>query len=441
MSRYWLNERWRTLLILSAGAAGGWYSGYWASSFLLVVLVYVCWHISQFNILLQWLRDGADTQLIPDLSGPWELAGRYIYRIQRRNQQRKTLLRNLLDRFEQVAIALPDAVVVLRPNNEIEWANSMAEVLLGIKYSQDVGQRIDNLIRDPDFHRYLNSDDYRQPLELPSPEHDELELNIRIIRFGDGERLLAARDISSLVRVQTMRRDFVANVSHELRTPLTVMNGYLETLLDVDELTEDYRRALLSIQQQSDRMQQIVEGLLELSRLESDPSDVGGGQINVPAVITALLSEAASLAEASQHEFVPQINTELHLLGEEQQLISLFTNLIHNALRHTSAGTRIEVHWQLNSRGAAVFAVVDNGPGIEPEHLPRLTERFYRVDAGRSRDHGGTGLGLSIVKHIMLRHSGELQVDSVPDQSTSFTCVFPASRSILLDKTPAVDTD
>lgn len=432
MLKAWNDEKLWLLSMLAAGFMVGLVTGYWKLAFLGALLVYFIWHAWHFVRLLEWLRLGAVPNKAPDLPGAWESVVGYVYGVQRRNQQRKGRLRSVLDRFKQIAVALPDGTVVLRGNYEIDWANQVAETLLGIKHPQDAGRRIDNLIRNPAFNAYLKKARYEEPLDIPSPVLDHVELNIRIIPFGDGEYLLTARDISSFMRVQAMRRDFVANVSHELRTPLTVMAGYLESLLDEEELDEEHRRVLRSIEQQASRMLHIVKDLLELSRLESDPSQLPEHEIPMPSLLETVQGEVAHIVRESGHKLESDIDHSLLLKGGEKELHSLVANLVHNAIRHTPQGTRIRIKWHLDRLNRPVLRVDDNGKGIEKEHIPRLTERFYRVDQGRSRDAGGSGLGLAIVKHIMQRHGGSFEIESTPGSGSSFICIFPPRRSMVV---------
>jgi two-component system phosphate regulon sensor histidine kinase PhoR len=434
MSNSWGAERQRLLFVLVAAILLGWLTGYWLYSLLFSSIAYLIWHLLQLLQLVSWLRIGAKPGRAPDLSGAWELVVRYIYDIQKRHRQRKERLRNLLARFEDVAVALPDGAVVLRPDNAIDWSNKVADELLGIRYPEDIGQRIDNLIRNPEFHHYLQAEHYSEPLNIISPLNDQAELSIRVIPFGDGERLLMARDISSFMRMQAMRRDFVANVSHELRTPLTVMSGYLESLLDDNGIHGEYRQALQSIQQQSRRMQDIVEDLLHLSRLESNSYRQNDADVDVPQTLTILTDEISRLAAESGHTLTLELDTNLHLRASASEFGSIITNLLYNAIRHTPRGTHIKVHWYGDEQGNPVLRIDDDGPGISPEHVPRLTERFYRADAGRSRDKGGSGLGLAIVKHSMLRHGGMLDIHSAPGAGSSFVCRFPPERALYLTK-------
>lgn len=429
-------EKQRLLLVLLAGSLAGLITGYWAICLLIATSIYLLWHLQQLNALTRWLKRGASLKRIPDLSGAWAPLVHYVYTIQRRNRKRKDQMRSLLKRFEQISLALPDATVVLSSNNEIDWSNKVAGNLLGIYHPHDRGHRLDNLIRNPEFHRYLAAGKFKQPLNIPSPVFEDVELSIRIIPFGKNERLLTARDISTFSQMQAMRRDFVANVSHELRTPLTVISGYLESLVDESKLDNDMKMALQAVQQQSSRMQHIVEDLLELARLENARTQLSEGEVHMPSIFAALLEEVKPMALVSNHELIADIDDNLYLRGGETEMSSLVSNLIHNAIRHTPSGSKIWVSWAMDSQTQeAVLTVKDNGQGIEREHIPRLTERFYRVDPGRSRDVGGSGLGLSIIKHIMLRHDAVLHIQSELEQGTEFTCVFPAERTVFLPNT------
>lgn len=433
MLQPWADEKRRLIVVILVALIAGWVTGHWAISILVASGGYITWQLIQFKKLIVWLKRGANLKRVPDLSGAWAAVIRHVYIIQRRNRKRKNQLRSLLLRFEQVSVALPDGAIVLKPNNEIDWANKVAAKLLGIHYPKDVGQRIDNLLRNPEFRDYLQSENHDEALNIPSPVLNNVELSILIIPFGKNERLLTARDISTFSRVQAMRRDFVANVSHELRTPLTVIAGYLEALIDDEELEPEMITALKSIQQQSNRMRHIVKDLLELSRLESDMGGLSESEVHVPSICAVLLTEFLHMAEASEHKLFAEIDENLSLHGGEKEFTSLVTNLVHNALRHTPAGTEVRMRWfQDPLTKAAIFQVTDTGPGIELEHIPRLTERFYRIDNGRARAAGGSGLGLSIVKHIMLRHSGQLKIDSELGAGSSFICIFPTHRSVLL---------
>ncbi|WJW75072.1 phosphate regulon sensor histidine kinase PhoR [Thiohalobacter sp. IOR34] len=429
MSNPWIDELWRAGIIAAVALLLGLVFGQPWLWLLLAVSAYLGWHLRNLARLVEWLRVGRRFHP-PESSGIWDEVFQQIYRLQQRNRQRKRKLGSMLNRFQQATAAMPDATVVLTPGDEIEWWNQAAERLLGLSYPRDTGQRISNLLRHPAFVEYLARGDYAQPLEMPSPADEHVGLSIRIVPYGNNQRLLIARDISRIQRLEQMRRDFVANVSHELRTPLTVLAGYLETLDgDAEEADGDWRHALPVLRQQTERMQRIVEDLLMLSRLETDSGQGGQEPVSVPAMLAVICDDARRLSDDKRHEVLLEADPELWLRGNDHELRSLFSNLIFNAVRYTPAGGRIRVRWYQEG-GQAVCAVSDTGIGIAPQHIPRLTERFYRIDVGRSRQSGGTGLGLAIVKHVLLRHQGELGIQSEPGKGSTFSARFPAGRVV-----------
>lgn len=336
----------------------------------------------------------------------------------------------MLSRFQEATTAMPDATVVLSPYEEIEWMNQAAHDLLGFAYPRDVGHRVGNLLRHPDFLAFLNQQDYEKSVQIPSPVHERNVLSIRIIPYGKDQRLLIARDITHIQRLEQMRRDFVANVSHELRTPLTVVAGYLEAMQDEsDDLGDQWGRTVSVMRQQTERMQRIVEDLLMLSRLETQRDHAGHEACSVPSLLAVICDDARRVSGEQRHEISLEADNDLWLQGNDAELRSLFSNLVFNAVRYTPAGGRIHVKWSQEG-DAACFSVADTGIGIAPQHVPRLTERFYRVDVGRSRDSGGTGLGLAIVKHVLLRHEGRLEITSRLGEGSTFTARFPAERVV-----------
>jgi two-component system phosphate regulon sensor histidine kinase PhoR len=289
-----------------------------------------------------------------------------------------------------------------------------------------VGQRIVNLIRTPELRRFLALGSPGEPIRIPSPTDENTILNFRVVPYGKSQRLLIARDVSQQARLEQMRRDFVANVSHELRTPLTVVNGFLETLLDeTGEYPEHLNRSLGLMEQQAGRMSQIVEDLLLLSRLENSSSQMPREDVAVAAVLKMVEDGVEPLAAEKEQQLSFACDGELRLYGAEKELYSAFSNLVTNAVRYTPEGGRIMVRWYRDEQGAH-FEVEDSGMGIAPQHIPRLTERFYRVDVGRSRESGGTGLGLAIVKHVLNRHKGSLRISSALNRGSTFSCDFPS---------------
>jgi len=426
VTQAWQNELWRLAGWLLAGTLVGALFGQIMAGLLLVLIVYLAWHLYNLHRLVRWLRESKSFKP-PEASGIWDEAFEHIYRLQQRNQKRKRNLSRMLKRLHKMTGALPDATVELRPASEkIEWWNTAAARYLGFEFPRDSGQRISNLIRHPAFLEYLHSNDYAQGVEIPSPVDEGKTLRIRIVSYAGDRRLLVARDMTRIQKLERMRQDFVANVSHELRSPLTVISGYLEALSD-EEPDARFVDPLRSMQQQTRRMNHLVDDLMLLARLESDEPGNGAQVVNVPDLIALVIDQAKTFSGKEKHQFETRIDSELCLTGVESELYSAFSNLVLNAVRYTLAGGRIQVSWSRDG-SSALFSVADTGPGIEASHIPRLTERFYRVDAGRSRERGGTGLGLAIVKHVLLRHQGHLEIDSEPGHGSCFCCRFPETQ-------------
>jgi two-component system phosphate regulon sensor histidine kinase PhoR len=375
--------------------------------------------------LLRWLQS-SEPQDIPDASGTWGEIFAHLYRSVKRERQSQRSLAEALVRFRQAGEAMPDGVVVLDAENRIEWMNPSAEEHFGLTLKRDRLQAITNLIRHPAFVSYLGAQNYGEPLVLKGPAESERILSVQLVPYGGQEMLLLSRDVTRWERLESMRRDFIANVSHELRTPITVMKGFLETLSDAREVDEKlFRRSLELMSGQAERMQDLVEDLLMLSRLEDSRYPLREEAIDIPALLHAILTEAEGL-NRGQHRIVSRIDN-VWLTASREELRSVFSNLISNAIRYTPAGGDISVSWGLVA-GEPTFRVDDNGEGIAAEHIPRLTERFYRVDRSRSRSTGGTGLGLAIVKHVLQRHQARLGIESEPGNGSHFYCVFPAER-------------
>lgn len=420
----WSAELRRLMLVMSLALFIGLLLGYPVAVVTGALASYLAWHLRNLYRLYAWLRDGHSFHP-PESDGIWGEVFHQLYRLQLRNRKRKRRLTGLIKRFQEATAAMPDATVILDADGSIEWFNSAAEQLLGLHPGKDVGQRIVNLVRSPEFAHFLAREESSEPLRITSPDDDNLILSMRIVPYGNDQRLLLARDISQQQRLEQMRRDFVANVSHELRTPLTVVAGFLETLLD-DEHPDYATRSMQLMQQQTQRMQHIVEDLLLLSRLETDRTRPAGEVVSVAAVLSMIEEGIEPLAQQKQQTVLFECDPSLRLFGAEKELYSAFNNLVTNAVRYTPEGGRIQVRWYRDERGAHL-EVQDSGVGIAPQHIPRLTERFYRVDVGRSRDSGGTGLGLAIVKHVVNRHEGILRISSVLNQGSTFTIDFPAN--------------
>jgi two-component system phosphate regulon sensor histidine kinase PhoR len=425
----WKSELRRIAGLVLVAAVLGASLGYVADTLLLALGGYLAWHLYNLQRLVCWLREGKKLRP-PQASGIWNDVFQHILALQERNRKRKRDLRRLLKRFHRITVALPDATVELRPgSDEIEWWNNAAARYLGFEYPRDSGQRISNLIRYPVFVEYLHQGDYERAIEIPSPVDEGLTLRVRVIPYSGNRRLVIARDMTRVQVLERTRQDFVANASHELRTPLTVVAGYLETLLESQDFGEEYADQLRSMQRQAGRMKRIVEDLMLLSRLESEAPQTDAEPVAVGRLIDAIVNQARELSGEQEHHLELDVEPDLCLKGREPELYSAFSNLVFNAVRYTPAGGHIVISWK-TVNGAPEFSVQDTGVGVAPHHLPRLTERFYRVDTGRSRASGGTGLGLAIVKHVLLRHDAQLSIESELSKGSVFRCQFPATRRV-----------
>lgn len=421
-------EIWRIVFVLIAGVAGGIVTGYWEISFIVALAAYIAWLLFKLQQLHAWLKDGAKPPDVPDSDGVWERITHQIQNTHRKSSQRKTNMSKLLKRFQGIIKSLPYATVVLNGNNEIDWANKASMQLLRLDLRKDRGQRIDNLIRLPEVQQLLTKYSEKE-IEINSPYNEQIELSLQLIVVHSDLKLLIARDVSERVRLQQMRKNFIANASHELRTPLTVIAGYLEIMQDDHSLPEHLQLAVTSASDQSARMQMIIEDLLTLSRLENaELSKREEEVLSVSSIINAICNSEAQLIANDTHKIILNVDADLYLKGVEVDITSVCANLIHNAIRHTPAGTEVHVSWQQLTTDEASFVVRDTGNGIPAEHIPRLTERFYRVDQGRSKAKGGTGLGMAIVQHIVQLHEARLMIDSTVGEGTTFSVCFPAIR-------------
>lgn len=374
--------------------------------------------------LANWLWN--KKRLVPPSGhGYWEGIFNGLFRLQLRQRKRRKELADVIRRFRHAAESLPDAVVVFRQEGRIVWCNKLAQELLDFKWPQDSGQPIFNLLRHPSFIHYLQQRDFSTPLEIPSPLYAERALELRIVPHTESEHLMLVRDITQLKQLEGMRRNFFANVSHELRTPMTVLQGYLEMTQDPDVLVGPiWERAHTVMTEQLDRMNSLVTQLLTLSKIEAAPIHELNTVINVPHMLRALEREANSLSAELKHNLYFEIDNDLMVLADEEQLRSAISNLIYNAVKYVPAGSNIYVRWYQTEQGACL-EVEDNGEGIAPQHIHRLTERFYRVDKARSRDTGGSGLGLSIVKHALTHHHSHLVISSAIGVGSKFSFVLP----------------
>ena len=361
----------------------------------------------------------------PEAGGAWGDVFNLLHRHRRATLKRRRELAQLMVRSRRGAQALPYGVAVLDADYRLDWCNDAAREHLGLDAERDRSQPIVNVVRAPEFVEYLHKGDFGEPLRLHSPG-DTRALTLQIVSFGDAEHLLLSQDVTGTERVEAMRRDFVANVSHELRTPLTVLAGFLETIQDLKLDASRVRDYVGLMAPQAERMKRLIDDLLTLSSLEHAPPPPDAERIALGPLLQRVRAEA-ELLSGGRHRISLEWAGEQDLLGAEREIASALTNLATNAVRYTPSGGEIRLRWR-SGEGGGEFSVEDTGIGIDPEHLPRLTERFYRVDRGRSRETGGTGLGLSIVKHALARHQAALAIDSAPGKGSRFTARFPAAR-------------
>lgn len=392
------------------------------------LVLLVCHHVINLSRLSQWIREPLGAP-VPDGSGVWEHIFSALNRRTRTALDQRRQLVESLERLRTAAHSMPDGVIILAEEHRIEWVNKRAEEYFGLDNVRDVGAPVTNLLRRTDFADYLEGGRYEEPLILPPERIEGRTLSLQVIPFGMEQKLVLARDITHLERLETMRRDFVANVSHELRTPLTVVSGFIETVSDGLEHMDaaEARRYLGLAWEQAKRMQRLIEDLLILSALETERPPPEDERVAVAPLLAELHEEARALSAGRHRIELETSGGDIALLGSAKELHSAFSNLVSNAVRYTAAGGRVRICWHAGDEGAS-FSVEDTGVGIESRHIPRLTERFYRVDRGRSRESGGTGLGLAIVKHVLTRHQAVLEISSKPGQGSRFTVRFPATR-------------
>jgi two-component system phosphate regulon sensor histidine kinase PhoR len=399
-----------------AGAAWGW--GMLCAGLIALLL----WHARHLSRLHFWLAHPVPGK-VPEGDGIWDEALAALHRFERATARREEALADALARMRRAVQALPDGVVILDGANHIDWCNLTAEGHLQLDARADLGQNIANLVREPEFIEYLESP-HQSAVRIARGEGRSLLL--QLIPFGHDQKLLLSRDVTHAERVEAMRRDFVANVSHELRTPLTVLVGFLETVRELKLDPQRQRDYLGMMQEQAARMQRIIDDLLTLSALDAAPPASPETRVPMRALIGRLKRDAEALS-GGRHTIVLKQESEADLLGVEGELASAFGNLVTNAIRYTPTGGTVTLAWQESSDGAR-FSVEDTGIGIEAEHIPRLTERFYRVDRSRSRETGGTGLGLAIAKHALARHEARLEIESQPGKGSRFSARFPPRR-------------
>lgn len=413
----------RLVLWLLACLVVGFFIGYlWIIAFFVVTALLI-WNYQQILKLINWLWE-SKSLTPPTSEGMWGSIFDGIYRKVRRARVKQKNLNERIRQFRDGAEALPDAALVLSNDFIIEWGNKKAQQLLGIRTPGDVGQRIDNLIRFPKFALQINEGSIDAPINIPSPLDGEIQLEIRLMPYGIDQILFLARDVSKVHRLEEMRRDFVANVSHELKTPLTVVRGYIEMIQTTEHaLDPHWKNAFDTIESQVTRMDRLVEQLLTLSRVEIHTDQDTKQRIDMPKLVHQLVEDASWLNQQKQHKISLDISSDLCIRGIDTEIKSACSNLISNAISYTPNNGEIDIVWQ-NYGDKVRFAVKDNGPGIKPEHVNRLTERFYRVDKSRSRNTGGSGLGLAIVKHVLQHHNAELVINSQWGAGTEFSIIF-----------------
>jgi two-component system, OmpR family, phosphate regulon sensor histidine kinase PhoR len=414
---------------LAAGALAGLWAGSAAAGIAIVLGIAVAWQLRNLAALRRWLGAPKRVELLPNIGGLWGDTYRKLVDLQRRNSRRHQRLLAMLNEFQASASALRDGAVVLDDAGRIAWVNEAAKAMLGLESPQDIGQRLPNLVRMPAFSEYFAAGNFDKELVMPAPENPAVTLSLKLIPYGNHQLLLMVRDVSELKRLEYIRRDFVANASHELRTPLTVLKGYLDMMepgAREGGALAQWHAPLEEMRAQAARMEALIADLLKLAQIESGLIQGRHELLDVGALLQQALAEAQALSDG-RHRFEVDIDTGLLLYGRELELRSIFSNLAGNAVRYTPEGGLIRLSWKAAGEGAE-FAVADTGIGIDPAHLPRLTERFYRVDIGRSSASGGTGLGLSIVKHALENLDGELRIDSRPGSGSTFTSVFPPHR-------------
>ena len=407
----------------AVGVASNMQAGLWVAVLGLATLLLI--HLRYAILLSAWLEQPR-LEDVPDGWGVWADVFARLYRTHRATTQNEHRLLENEERFRRTISALPEGIVLIDATLQIDWCNPVAEQHLGVSLRADHGLRITNLVRDPEFVGYVTSAHFDSPLIFQPIARPGLALEVRVVKFEPARSILITRDITQRERVDAVRRDFIANVSHELRTPLTVVNGFLETLIDAQSENGTTRQHHLQLMhEQAQRMHRLVEDLLTLSRLESRETPVADEVVDVRQLVREVADEARALS-LGRH----QIDVDLtpgFVRGSREELRSAFGNIVSNAVRYTPDGGSISLAWREDASGGR-FEVSDTGLGVAPDHIPRLTERFYRVDKSRSRETGGTGLGLAIVKHVLLRHGGHLDVQSEIGRGSTFSAVLPVER-------------
>jgi two-component system, OmpR family, phosphate regulon sensor histidine kinase PhoR len=423
----WLFAAGRLLGTVLIGVGVGWLVGQPWAGLAVAVTLHLAWVLANLFRLEWWVRHRNYAEP-PNAGGVWGEIIAQIVRLHRRKRFHKQRFVQLMRQLQRSTAALPNGVVILNAQREIVWFNRMAASLLNLRRTADLGIRIENLLREPEFVRYLGAGDYSIPVVIRPATGEDSFLSLQVAPYGDGQLLLLVSDVSRQMRLEAVRRDFVANASHELRSPLTVISGYLETLAADPALDPDLRAPVAEMRRQAERMTRIIRDLIELSRLEETDETVAGEPLDVAALLSLLRKDVLARPKHPSDVRV-HIDSSARLLGSEPEIHSAFSNLVDNAAKYTGDDGSVEMRWWVDEDGGH-FSVTDTGIGIPPEHIPRLTERFYRVDPGRSRATGGSGLGLAIVKHVLQRHGASLEVESRQGEGSTFTCHFPLARIV-----------
>jgi len=421
----WGSALWRVALVAVLGALVGLFVGHLWWGIAGSLAIELVRQLANLNNFLDWLhhRNRRDP---PDSSGSWGDAVSLVSRLHRRKQFHKQRLLQMFRELRRSTASMPDGVVALNADREILWFNRRTAELLGLRRKLDFGISLASLVRVPEFASYLGKGDFSESLRVHPRIGEPTCLEFQGVPYGERQLFLLVRDVTRQEQLETMRKDFVANASHELRSPLTVIAGYLDTLSHESELPHELRAPIQEMRRQSERMTAIVSDLLELSRLESTSEPMVGQSIDVATLLTDLRRDLLA-RDGTKHEIIVSIESPARIVGDAGQVHSAFWNLVDNASKYAPAGGKIMLRWWVDELGGH-FAVSDTGPGISPEHLPRLTERFYRVDPSRARDLGGSGLGLAIVRHVLQRHGAELNIQSEEGRGSAFTCHFSRAR-------------
>ena len=420
------------LLVLATAGAVGWLAGNLPFALALGVGGYLALNYWQLWRLRRWLKGNPSAIQTepPESFGLWGEVFDGIYQLGRQEQKSRDYLESIIRKAQESSSALEIAVIMINRQGGLEWWNQAAAGLLGFQQSRDQGHPVTNLVRDPRFAEYFHEADYSEPLKLPAPGDNSRTLEFEIALFGERERLMVVRDITRLHRMELMREDFVGNVSHELATPITVIKGYLETIMDnTRDIDARWRKPFAQMLQQSARMENIVRDLLMLTALETKAVKRQQAPFDLAELIQEVESDTAQVYQSRGHRYVSSCEGGYKIVGDRAELYSALSNLAQNAAKYTPDQGEIRIEAGYTDDGEAFeIRVIDNGIGIDTRHLPRITERFYRVDVSRSSETGGTGLGLAIVKHILLRHGADLHISSEPGQGSNFSCRFPVER-------------